>query len=154
MSVFTKVMEFFERFSNYHHLAKDSAPRNDCVTVFIWTRDPASLLKWHRYQFAFGTCPVRISAEVPTTLRVFVVFLSPSRRMPRKYITLWYSRFLPHPIFFLFLVGWDWDSWYCGHYWPIVPAPDDRWLWRNLWNNWQGEQKYSDKICRSAALST
>jgi hypothetical protein len=23
-------------------------------------------------------------------------------------------------IFLLFLVGW-----YCGHYWPIVPAPDD-----------------------------
>jgi hypothetical protein len=24
---------------------------------------------------------------------------------------------------FLFLVGWDF--WYCGHYWPFVPAPDD-----------------------------
>jgi hypothetical protein len=23
-----------------------------------------------------------------------------------------------------FLVGWDF--WYCGHYWPIVPALDDR----------------------------
>jgi hypothetical protein len=22
------------------------------------------------------------------------------------------------------LVGWDF--WYCGHYWPIVPTPDDR----------------------------
>jgi hypothetical protein len=22
----------------------------------------------------------------------------------------------------------------CGHYWPIVPAPDDRWWW--LWRNW------------------
>jgi hypothetical protein len=27
--------------------------------------------------------------------------------------------------FLLFLVGWDWVSWYCGHYWPIVPAPGD-----------------------------
>jgi hypothetical protein len=26
--------------------------------------------------------------------------------------------------FFFKLVGWDF--WYCGHYWPIVPAPDDR----------------------------
>jgi hypothetical protein len=26
-------------------------------------------------------------------------------------------------IFFLLLV---WDFLYCGHYWPIVPAPDDR----------------------------
>jgi hypothetical protein len=34
----------------------------------------------------------------------------------------------------LFLVGWDWVSRYCGHYWPIVPAPDDRWWW--LWRNW------------------
>jgi hypothetical protein len=24
--------------------------------------------------------------------------------------------------------------------WPIVPAPDDRWLWSIWWNeNWQGE---------------
>jgi hypothetical protein len=25
-------------------------------------------------------------------------------------------------VFFLLL---GWDFWYCGHYWPIVPAPDD-----------------------------
>jgi hypothetical protein len=46
----------------------------------------------------------------------------------------------------LFLVGWDWVSWYCGHYWPIVPASNERgWLlWRNWWNkDWQGEPKYS-----------
>jgi hypothetical protein len=34
---------------------------------------------------------------------------------------------------FLFLVSWDWVFWYCGHYWPIVPVPDDRWWW--LWRN-------------------
>jgi hypothetical protein len=28
---------------------------------------------------------------------------------------------------FCLLVGWNF--WYCGHYWPIVPAPDDRWWW-------------------------
>jgi hypothetical protein len=30
--------------------------------------------------------------------------------------------------------------------WPIVPAPDDRWvwiIWRN--DNWQGKPKYSEK---------
>jgi hypothetical protein len=27
-------------------------------------------------------------------------------------------------LFFLYLMGWDFG--YCGHYWPIVPAPDDR----------------------------
>jgi hypothetical protein len=52
-------------------------------------------------------------------------------------------------------VGWDFG--YCGHYWPIVPAPDDRWwwLWRNWWNeDWQGKPKYSEETCPSATLST
>jgi hypothetical protein len=51
----------------------------------------------------------------------------------------------------------DWVSWYCGHYWPIVPAPDDMWwwLWRNWWNeDWQGKPKYSENTCPSASLST
>jgi hypothetical protein len=46
---------------------------------------------------------------------------------------------------------------YCGHFWPIVPAPDDRWgwLWSNWWNeDWQGKTKYSEKTCPSATLST
>jgi hypothetical protein len=37
---------------------------------------------------------------------------------------------------------------YCGHFWPIVPAPDDRWgrLWSSWWNeDWQGKPKYSEK---------
>jgi hypothetical protein len=50
-----------------------------------------------------------------------------------------------------------WDFWYCGHYWPIVPTPDDIrwWLWRNGWNeDWQGKPKYSEKTCPSATLPT
>jgi hypothetical protein len=57
----------------------------------------------------------------------------------------------------LLLVGWNWVSWYCGHYWPIIPPPDDRWwwLWRNWWNeDCQGKPKYSEKTCPSATLST
>jgi hypothetical protein len=53
------------------------------------------------------------------------------------------------------LAGWDFG--YCGHYWPIVPTPDDRWwcLWRNWWNeDWQGKPKCSEKTCPSATLST
>jgi hypothetical protein len=51
-------------------------------------------------------------------------------------------------VFFFKLVGWDFG--YCGHYWPIVPAPDDRWWW--LWRNWRNEDwqekpKYSEKTC-------
>jgi hypothetical protein len=59
--------------------------------------------------------------------------------------------------FLIFLVGWDWVSWYCGHYWPIVPAPRDRWwwLWINWWiEDWQGKPKYSEKTCPNATLST
>jgi hypothetical protein len=47
--------------------------------------------------------------------------------------------------------------WYCGHYWPIVRAPGDRWwwLWSNWWNeDWQGKPKCSEKTCPSATLST
>jgi hypothetical protein len=58
-------------------------------------------------------------------------------------------------IFLLLLVGWVF--WYCGHYWPIVPAPDDRWwwLWRNWWNEyWEGKPKYSVITCPIATLST
>jgi hypothetical protein len=46
---------------------------------------------------------------------------------------------------------------YCGHFCPIVLAPDDRWgwLWSNWWNeDWQGKPKYSEKTCPSATLST
>jgi hypothetical protein len=42
-------------------------------------------------------------------------------------------------------------------YWPIVPAPDDRWgwLWRNWWNeSWQGKPQYSEKTCPITTLST
>jgi hypothetical protein len=50
-----------------------------------------------------------------------------------------------------------WDFGHCGHYWPIVPAPDGRWwwLWRNWWNeDWQGKPKYSEETCPSATLGS
>jgi hypothetical protein len=46
---------------------------------------------------------------------------------------------------------------YCGHYWPIVPAPDHRWwlLWSSWWNEvWQGKPKYLEETCPSTNLST
>jgi hypothetical protein len=33
-------------------------------------------------------------------------------------------------------------------------SPGWLWWWRNLWNDWQGKLKYSEKTCPSAALST
>jgi hypothetical protein len=59
--------------------------------------------------------------------------------------------------FLLFLVGWEWVFWSCGHYWSIVPVPEDRWWWllRNWWNEgWQGKPKYSEETCPSATLFT
>jgi hypothetical protein len=39
------------------------------------------------------------------------------------------------------------STWYVGHCWPIVPAPDDQWwLWSSWWNeDWQGKPKYSER---------
>jgi hypothetical protein len=65
--------------------------------------------------------------------------------------------FQPHYFFLYFLWGWTKCTRYCGHFWPIVQAPDDRWgwLWSNWWNeDWQGKPKYSEKTCPSATLST
>jgi hypothetical protein len=56
-----------------------------------------------------------------------------------------------------FDVKWNWIHCYWGHYWPIVPTPDNDgwwWVWSNRWNVWQGKPKYSDEACPSAALST
>jgi hypothetical protein len=41
--------------------------------------------------------------------------------------------------------------------WPVLPAPVDKWWW--MWSirwleNWQEEQKYSEKTCPNATLST
>jgi hypothetical protein len=63
---------------------------------------------------------------------------------------------LPKPLIF-FASGVGLSPLYCGHFWPIVPAPDNRWgwLWSNWWNkDWQGKPKYLEKTCPSAILST
>jgi hypothetical protein len=60
-------------------------------------------------------------------------------------------------IFFFIASGVGLSPLYCGHFWPIVPAPDDRWgwLWSCWWNeDWQGKPKYSEETCPSATLST
>jgi hypothetical protein len=61
--------------------------------------------------------------------------------------------------FFFSFSGWGEteSTWYVGHCWPIVTAPDDRWwrLWSSWWNeDWQGIPKYSEKTYPSATLST
>jgi hypothetical protein len=40
--------------------------------------------------------------------------------------------------------------------WPILPHQDDRlWMWSSRWNeNWQGKQKFSEKVWASVTLST
>jgi hypothetical protein len=50
-------------------------------------------------------------------------------------------------VLFRFL-GWgEIESiWYVGHYWSVVPGPDDRrWVWSSRWDeNWQGKLTYSE----------
>jgi hypothetical protein len=60
-------------------------------------------------------------------------------------------------LFVLFLwVGWNGVHYYSGHYWPIVPVPDDDgcWVWSSGWYARQGKPKYSEKTCPSVASST
>jgi hypothetical protein len=67
--------------------------------------------------------------------------------------TTWHRTLSIFIYFFIFL-GWG----EIGSTWPIVPAPDDKWWWSmrsSRWNEtWQGKQKYSEKTCPNAALST
>jgi hypothetical protein len=80
-------------------------------------------------------------------------FLSVASYVSQGYCGIMWTR-LTMGVFLLFV---RWDFGYSGHYWPIVPAPDDRlwWFWRNWWNEyWQGKPKYSEKTCPSATLST
>jgi hypothetical protein len=51
--------------------------------------------------------------------------------------------------FFLFVL---WDFEYCGHYWPIVPAPDDREICGMKIGRGNGSTR--KKSCPSATLST
>jgi hypothetical protein len=60
-----------------------------------------------------------------------------------------------YSVFFFIVSGVGPSPLYCGHFWPIVPTPDDRWLWSNWWNeDWQGKPKYLEKTCPSTTLST
>jgi hypothetical protein len=44
-------------------------------------------------------------------------------------------------VFFVFGVEWNWAHYYWGHYWPIVPAPDDD-EWWSVWNSrWNVQRK-------------
>jgi hypothetical protein len=87
----------------------------------------------------------RLGNAQPVLCSSLINILFNYKRSPRdSWICIYY---------FLLLVGWDF--WYCGHYWPIVPAPGDRWWWRNWLNeDWQGKPKHSKKTCPSATLST
>jgi hypothetical protein len=90
------------------------------------------------------------SGRVWNTGQCFVTALGWSHRS-------FYCIFISIIIFFSFS-GWGEieSTWYVGHCWPIVQAPDDRWwLWSSRWNeDWQGKPKYSEKTCPSASLST
>jgi hypothetical protein len=72
------------------------------------------------------------------------------------YWTVLPARLVVCRLFFFSFSGWGEteSTWYVGHFWSIVPAPDDRWWLWSSWRNedWQGKPKYSEKTCPSATL--
>jgi hypothetical protein len=74
----------------------------------------------------------------------------------RSKLLFCFQHFLDNCFFSFLRWGETESTRYVGHYWPIVPAPDDWWwwLWSDWWNNWQGKPKYSEKTCLSTTLST
>jgi hypothetical protein len=68
-----------------------------------------------------------------------------------------YKRKVGQNVHLIILGRGGWVHYYWGHFWPFVPAPDDDgrwWLWSSRCSAWQGKQKYWEKTCPSAALST
>jgi hypothetical protein len=59
--------------------------------------------------------------KIPCVLQIFTFFLN-APDLVKKFTSLHTSFHCGY--FFLSFVQWDFG--YCGHYWPIVPAPDDR----------------------------
>jgi hypothetical protein len=105
------------------------------------------LTKWlweeiHGKYFSASACGRRGNGKTLFILNVFSVYLS---CLNSKNILL--------EFFFLGFLGClETES----TVWPIVLAPDDRWwMWISRWNeNWLQKQKYSEKTCPSAILST
>jgi hypothetical protein len=58
-------------------------------------------------------------------------------------------------LFFSFL-GWGetQSSGHVGHHWTCCTSPRWLWVWRSLWNEWQGKSKWVEKTCSSGSLST
>jgi hypothetical protein len=64
--------------------------------------------------------------------------------------------FIPCKLFFSFLRWGETEStWYCGHFWPTVPAPDDRWrwLWSSRWNeNTDDGVRSQNRTCKGTNM--
>jgi hypothetical protein len=99
-------------------------------------------------------CPnLKGSGKEPLRRWLFSARVSGESQWEPAQLATYFSWFLAWLFFLICAMGLG----YCGHYWPSVPAPDDRWwwLWRNWWNeDWQGKPKYLEKTCHSATLST
>jgi hypothetical protein len=116
---------------------------------------PSTSLLNHNSQILDGATVPLLNKPSPKCWVTILTTNATRFELPR----MWTDQSVKDLLFLLLLlVGWDWVSWYCGHYWPIGPAQMiDRWwwLWRNWWNeDWQGKPKYSEKTCPSATFST
>jgi hypothetical protein len=148
--------------SSWHSVYKIWEPR--CLTT-LW-----AFTACYRYNFFFFSFSERISPfALPYNKRLYCIVASTSHDRASAILPLmilwnyqlWkfggpeWLDILTKLTFFFKLPGSDFG--YCGHNWPIVPTPDDRWwwLWRNWWyEDWRGKPKYSEKTCPSATLST
>jgi hypothetical protein len=116
-------------------------------------------------------CPIWISAWISTVLMeillgfprfvqvnfgIMAQIKSVSSTSFPVHYALSSNHFTLYSLSFFFGWGETESTWYVGHCWPIVPAPENRWwLWSSWWNeDWQGKPKYSEKTCPSATLST
>jgi hypothetical protein len=122
------------------------------------TRISSIIIHIHSLSGILTTCLHHNTLWICYPLRQFCAECRPTK-FCSNYLTfsMIQTRFLALKHKFTFLWGGTKSTWYCGHFWPIVPAPDDRWgwLWSNWWyEDWQGKPKYSEKTCPSATLST
>jgi hypothetical protein len=97
---------------------------------------PRSLLMWPRFGKPLDKTGFTSFVSARTTRYRRGPYLRPRQGVGKIQPGMYeLTRLLITLNFFFKFVRWDFG--YCGHYWSIVPVPDDRWWW--LWRNWWNE---------------
>jgi hypothetical protein len=104
---------------------------------------------WY-FLFFYERCQICLYYFHLTSISSPSVFVNHSLYLPSVWI--WAI-----PRLLCFAVEWDLSPLGTSDMiWSVVLASDERWwVWSSRWNkNWQGKQKYSEKICPNGILST